>query len=200
MGEGAFRLTLVFQAARRLDRAHQTASTAAAALKDRADAGEPAALSVWGALHLQLAIVAARQNDAERAYREIEVARRAAERLGEDRNDYNTEFGPTNVALHEVAVAVELGDAGLALRTAATVDPSALSPERRGRYLIDIARAHGQRRNLAGAVEALTQAADVTPEQVAGHPLARGLVADLLRMDQSEDPDLRRLAERLGMR
>ncbi|MET8369480.1 helix-turn-helix domain-containing protein [Micromonospora sp. DT68] len=200
MGEGAFRLTLVFQAARRLDRAHQTASTAAAALEDRADVGEPGALSVSGALHLQLAVVAARQNDAERAYREIEAARRAAERLGEDRNDYNTEFGPTNVALHEVAVAVELGDAGLALRTAATLDPSGLSPERRSRYLIDIARAHGQRRNLAAAVEALTQAADLTPERVAAHPLARGLVADLLRMDQSEDSDLRALAERFGMR
>jgi len=33
-------------------------------------------------------------------------------RLGEDRNDYNTEFGPTNVQLHAVAVAADLGMPG----------------------------------------------------------------------------------------
>ncbi|HET9897469.1 MAG TPA: hypothetical protein VFQ44_21260 [Streptosporangiaceae bacterium] len=56
-----------------------------------------------------------------------------AERLGPGRNDYNTEFGPANAALLEIAVAVELGDAGRALRTAAALDASALSAERRAR-------------------------------------------------------------------
>ena len=44
--------------------------------------------------------------------------------LGEDRDDYGTEFGPTNTALHAVAVAVELGDAGPALDLADSTRPS----------------------------------------------------------------------------
>ncbi|MET7751710.1 helix-turn-helix transcriptional regulator [Micromonospora sp. NPDC005367] len=199
MAEGAFRLTLVFQAARRLDRAQQTAATAAAALEDRAEAGEPEALSIWGALHLQLAVVAARRNDAEAAYEELAIARRAAERLGVDRNDYNTEFGSTNVALHEVAVAVELGDAGRALRGAANVDPSSLSPERQGRFLIDVARAHAQRRNVPGVVETLSRAVEVAPELAPAHPLVQRLVTDMLRSDLADEPGLRELADRLGL-
>jgi hypothetical protein len=34
-----------------------------------------------------------------------------AQRLGEDRNDFWTVFGPTNVGIHRASVAVELGDA-----------------------------------------------------------------------------------------
>ena len=199
MAEGAFRLTLVFQSARRLEQARQTASTAAAALESRACSGEPAALSVWGALQLQLAVVAARQNDADRAEEHIRLATKAADQLGEDRNDYDTEFGPTNVALHTVAVAVELGDAGRALRTAATVDASALSPERQARFLIDVARAHAQRRNVEGVVSALNDALAAAPEQARNHPLIGELLGDLLRSAQGDDAALRMLAHRLGL-
>jgi hypothetical protein len=59
----------------------------------------------------------------------------------EGRNDYNTDFGPANVTWYEIAVAVELGDSGRALRVAATVDTAELSAERRAGMLIDVARA-----------------------------------------------------------
>jgi hypothetical protein len=49
-------------------------------------------------------------------------------------------------ARHRTTVAVELGDAGRALRAAGAVDVSGLSSERRARMLIDVARAHAQRR------------------------------------------------------
>jgi hypothetical protein len=42
----------------------------------------------------------------------IAQSRATAARLGEDRNDYETEFAPTNVELRALAVAVDLGDAG----------------------------------------------------------------------------------------
>ncbi|MGH8897960.1 MAG: hypothetical protein ACRDZ4_13305 [Egibacteraceae bacterium] len=54
----------------------------------------------------------------------MQKAEVAAERVGNDRNDFHTEFGPTNVALHAVAVAVELGNAGDALRHASQIDLS----------------------------------------------------------------------------
>jgi hypothetical protein len=56
-----------------------------------------------------------------------------------------TEFGPTNVALHAVGIAVGLGDAGEVLRRAAAIDTSELSIERRVRFLLDVAHAYAQR-------------------------------------------------------
>ena len=197
MAEGAFRLAIVFQGARRFDLVKRTAQTAAQALERLVSVGELEAVALRGALYLQLAVASARMNDGDEAYASLEEARRAAVTLGVDRNDYDTEFGPTNVLLHEVAVAVELGDAGRALRAAAKADPSQLSPERHARLLIDVARAHVQRRQLGDVIDSLKQAADVAPQQVETHGLVRGLMADLLRGDHADDPDLRRLAKRI---
>jgi hypothetical protein len=60
-------------------------------------------LALYGAMHLVLAIIAAREGDRTTARRCIADARTIAQRLGGDRNDYNTEFGPTNLELHAVA-------------------------------------------------------------------------------------------------
>jgi transcriptional regulator with XRE-family HTH domain len=194
---GAFRLVFVFLAARHYDQAEETARTAADALKPLADQGDPQAMSLWGALTLQRAVIASRVNDPDTAYSHLERTRPIAGRLGEGRNDYNTEFGPANVALYEIAVAVELGDAGRALRTATTVDTSGLSAERRARMLIDVARAHAQRRQVGEAVAALRQAEGITPEQVLTHDLVRQLVSDLLTMQEPPSSELRDLAARL---
>jgi tetratricopeptide (TPR) repeat protein len=196
---GAFRLVLVFLSGRHYDQAEETARTAADALKPTADDGDPQAMSLWGALTLQRAVIASRRNDPDTAYDQLGRASEVAARLGEGRNDYNTEFGPANVALHEIAVAVELGDAGRALRVAASVDTSGLSPERQARMLIDVARAHIQRRQVAEAVTALRQAEDITPEQVREHDLARQLVTDLLTMQNPPTSELRDLAARVGL-
>jgi hypothetical protein len=195
---GAFRLVFVFLTARHYDQAEETARTAAEALQGRAQEGNPQAMSLWGALTLQRAVIASRVNDPDAAYAYLEQARQIAARLGEGRNDYNTEFGPPNVALYEIAVAVELSDAGRALRTAATVDATSLSAERRARMLIDVARAHAQRRQVHDAVAALRQAEDITPEQVRGHDLVRQLVSDLLTMHEPPPGELRDLARRVG--
>jgi transcriptional regulator with XRE-family HTH domain len=197
LAAGAFRLVFVFLTARHYDQAEETARTAADALEPLADQGDPQAMSLWGALTLQRAVTASRVNDPDAAYRYLERARQIADRLGEGRNDYNTEFGPANVSLYEIAVAVELGDAGRAVRTAATVDTTGLSAERQARMLIDVARAHAQRRQVAEAVMALRQAEDITPEQVRTHDAVRQLVSDLLTMQDPPTRELRDLAGRL---
>jgi transcriptional regulator with XRE-family HTH domain len=196
---GAFRLVLVFLTARHYDQADETARTAADALQPLADQGDPQAMSLWGALTLQRAVTASRVNDPDAAYRHLEQARQIADRLGEGRNDYNTEFGPANVGLHEIVVAVELGDAGRALRTAATVDTRGLSAERRARMLIDVARAHAQRRQIHEAVAALSQAEDITPEQVRTLNAVRQVVSDLLTMQDPPSGELRDLAGRVAV-
>jgi DNA-binding XRE family transcriptional regulator len=196
---GAFRLVFVFLSARHWDQAAETAGTAADALWHLAEQGTPEAMSLWGALTLQRAIIAARTGDASAAYGHVDRARQMAGRLGDGRNDYNTEFGPANVDIFEVAAAVELGDAGRALRAAEAADVSGLSAERRSRMLIDVARAHTQRRQVDSAVMALAQSEGIAPELVRGHYVARQVVSDLLTMQDPPGDKLRALSIRLGL-
>lgn len=195
---GAFRLVIVFLGARYYAQAAEVTRTAADALWHIADGGTPEAMSMWGALTLQRAVTAAHLGDAQAAYEFLDRARPVAERVGPGRNDYNTEFGPANLALYEIAVAVELGDAGRALRVASALDASGLSPERRARMLIDVARAHAQRRQVADAVAALTEAERLTPEQVHAHALVRQVVADLLAMQVPPSAELAALSVRVA--
>lgn len=194
---GAYRLGFVFLGAKRLDQAEEITRTAAEALWPLVDQDHPEAMSLWGGLTLQRAVTASRTNGAEAAYAYLDQARQIAERLGDGRNDYNTEFGPANVTLHEIAVAVELSDAGRALRAAEQVDTTGLSAERQGRMLIDVARAHAQRRDVDSAVATLLRGEEITPEQVRAHPLVRQLVSDLLTMQNPPGEDLRELARRV---
>jgi hypothetical protein len=146
------------------------------------------------------AVAASRRGDGATAWQAIAEAERAADIVGEDRNDFDTEFGPTNVAVHGVSVAVELGEAGEALRRAEAVRADGLSVERRARLLIDVARAHGQRRETAKAVAALQEAQKLTPEQVRRHPLVGELVRDMMRRNRRRpNAALMRLADSLGI-
>ena len=90
-----------------------------------------------------------------------------------------------------------LGDAGRALQAAAAVDTGGLSAERQARMLIDVARAHAQRRQVGDAVAALLQAETITPEQVRSHSLVRQLTSDLLTMQDPPSAELRDLSKRL---
>lgn len=61
----------------------------------------------------------------------VEAARDVANQMGGDRNDYGLAFGPSNVAQHEIAVAVELEDGGEAVRRAARIKfPNSMPPVR----------------------------------------------------------------------
>lgn len=112
-----FRMTHAFLGLRQLEEAYHVAGGATTALRpkiERADA-ESELLSLYGAMNLTLAVITARDGDRAAARQHLQEARTTAERLGEDRNDYGTEFGPTNVAIHAISVAVDLGDAGEAV-------------------------------------------------------------------------------------
>lgn len=198
MAAGAFRLSIVFLGARHYDQAAQVSGTAADAVADLAATGPVEAAALHGALTLQRAVAAGRLNQAEDAYAHLRRAKQTAERVGEGRNDYNTEFGPTNVALHEVSVAVDLGDAGVALRAAATVDPTRLSPERQARFHVDVAKAHAQRRQVDDAVAALEQVHQLLPEMFRANPAVRQLTTDLLAMSQLPSDQLTALARAAG--
>lgn len=195
-----FRLALTFLGAGQLDDATQAAATAADALAPTiADAPDEVA-GVYGALNLTLAIAAARSGRRRDAWTHIRTAEQIAGRIGEGRNDYETEFGPANTALHAVSVAVELGDAGEALERAEGIDISTLSVERRARHLVEVARAHTQRRDTDAAAAALLEAETLAPEQIRRHGLARQIARDLLAIEGKRTPvELRELAGRLGL-
>lgn len=176
---GLFRMAHAFITLGRFEQAEATTVSGISALDERNDPS-PEALSVRGALYLALAVTHAKAGERAPANNAIAKAHEIAETLGEDRNDYGTEFGPTNVALHAVSVAVELGDAGQAVELATSINPDRLSAERQSRYWLDVARAHGQRRHTGDAIAALLRADELAPEQLRTHQLARDLIRDLL--------------------
>lgn len=196
---GQYRMAQAFVSTGRLDQARHVAGVAAGALDHGGHLG-PEADSLAGAFELVLAVVAARDGNRADARVHLERAQSIAQRLGADRNDFDTEFGPTNVAVHQVSIAVELGDAGEALDRAAGVDVSVLSAERQARFLIDVARAHAQRRRMAEAVKALADAEALAPEQVRDHHVVRETVRDLLAgAGRRPYPELQELAGKLGV-
>lgn len=199
---GTFRMAHAFMGMRQLNAAHHVAERAAAVLKPRVDSPDASAeaLSLYGAMHLVLAVVAARDGDRKAARAYLEEAQTIADRLGEDRDDFGTEFGPTNVAIHAVSVAADLGDAGEAIDLAKSVDVSRLSPERQFRLHLDVARAETQRRHLGEAVTALQKGREVAPEHFVAHPLPRETVRDLVQLaGRRITPELRDVARELGV-
>lgn len=196
-----FRMAHVFLSLGQISQAEAVARDVADALEQRITTQPtPETLSLTGAFHLVLAIAAARDNNRSEARKQLDRARAIATGLGEDRNDFGTEFGPTNVLLHEVGVAVELGDAGTALDLAREIDAHQLSPERRARYLLDLAQAHVMRRQTGDALRCLQEAEQLTPERIRSHTMARDVARDLIQLSGSRPrPELRELAERLGV-
>ena len=198
---GHFRLAHAFIRLGRLDQAEHVTTSALDVLTSAttSDAASPEALSLYGAMHLVHAVISGHESDRAQARAHLADATRTAERLGEDRNDFDTEFGPTNVKLHAVAVAVDLGDAGEALDIAKGIDASGLSPERQARLLLDVARAHAQRRHAGEALAALLDAERLAPEHVQSHHVAHATISDLLdQLGRRPPAELVDLARRSG--
>jgi transcriptional regulator with XRE-family HTH domain len=196
-----FRMAHVFLSLGHLSQAAKVAVSAAAALESRISTdADTETLSLSGAFQLVLAIVAARENERVEAHKHLDTARELAAQVGEGRNDFGTEFGPTNVALHAVSVAVELGDAGQALELSGDVDATNLSAERQARYLIDLAAAHAMRRQIGEALRCLQEAEELTPEQTRTHRVAKDVTRMLLQLSGVRvRPELREIAERFDI-
>jgi transcriptional regulator with XRE-family HTH domain len=114
--------------------------TAAAWLREEIAAGDPAALSLYGMLHLRTAVAAARDHDRSTANDLLRTATEAADQLGTDANYWQTSFGPTNVQLHRLSAALDLGDVSYVVEHQ-DVNAAHMPVERRAVHLIDMARA-----------------------------------------------------------
>jgi len=159
------------------------------------------AISLVGTFHLLRSMAAAQRVERQEVEDAISAASDAAERNRRDRDDYQSQFGPSNVAVFAVATAVEMGDGELATRRAKRLDTRAIpSRERQARYLIDVARAYAQTRNDATALKIISDAHKCAPEYVVNHVMAREVVAELLERERrSVTPGLRTLAKKMGV-
>ena len=188
-------------AAGRHDKAQQIAVTALTTLEPGLGNALPAHLSIYGALLQTSAVIAARRGDRAGANEFLAEAGVVAQRLGADRNDFWTVFGPTNVGIHRASVAVELGDAGRVVEQARAIDPSRLpSLERRAHHLLDLAQGYGQWRKDHQALDALLHAERLAPQEVHQQPVVQRLVVELLHRERrTTKPQLRELATRVGV-
>ncbi|MFI6527538.1 helix-turn-helix domain-containing protein [Streptomyces uncialis] len=164
----------------------------------------PEHLSAYGALHLGAVIAAVRDSKAPTAWDLLAKARLVAARLGTDRNDFHTSFGPTNVSMHGVHLAAEEGDIREALRLADDVDvpePGGVLPlERTTRYLVEVMHANRLAGDQYATLHMLREIMQASPEEIRYFPLVREAVQSLLKRSR---PQMRRevhaIAEHVGV-
>jgi hypothetical protein len=89
----------------------------------------------------------------------------AAEFAGADRVVYETVVGATNVQLHRLAAAVDLGEVGKAAEIASSTHlPEGYARERSAYFWVDTARAYLGQGDTDKAIEALYEAKEVSKE------------------------------------
>ncbi len=195
----AYQVACAFLKNDRLDEAETIAMITASRLDD----DSPTGLSLRGALTLIAAVIAGRRNDRGEATERLQRAQLLADQLGEDANHGWTAFGPTNVAIHRVSTAAELGDASTAIAQAEFVDVDSLPQgllSRRAQVHVDMAWAYTQRRADAEAVVNLLEAERVAPQTLRYNVMVRELLREMLKRERrSATPGLRALSRRAGV-
>jgi transcriptional regulator with XRE-family HTH domain len=160
----------------------------------------PTMLSVYGTALLVGAMAAARRDDRDTSRTFMDEAENAARRLGSDQNRLWTAFGPTNVAIHRVSTAMELGDIQVAVDLGPQLDTSSIPTERRVRHALEVSRALSHVNKRDEALAAVLDAEQLAPEQVRYHYLSRHLVQTWVRTQRGKPNfQLTGLAERLNV-
>lgn len=161
-------------------------------------ADDPSLLSVYGTLFLAGSMAASRAEDRGTTRNYLQEADTAARRLGADANHLWTAFGPTNVDIHRMNTAMELGDVQVALDVGPGLDTSALPTERQVRHSLELARAYNMTNRRDDAIATVLEAETSAPEQVRHHYLSKHLVLTWVRNAPGKPPvELDQLAKRM---
>lgn len=148
-----------------------------------------------GALHMRAAVAAGRIRQADRAKEHLQHAKARATMLPEAVYA-GTAFGPDSYYIHEVAVAVELGDATTVLNAARSWKPPAHLPaERVSGFYVDVARAQQARALGDDCFESLRVARQIAPQHIREHGQVHQILASLLRTKRSDRDALIGFAE-----
>jgi transcriptional regulator with XRE-family HTH domain len=199
-GAAAWNLAMILSAQGHTDESRAIVYRAIAELHPAmADATEQR-LAVWGGLHLLGATEAARDDRDAEAWRLLDTAERAATRTGET-NHFRMAFGPTNVMLHRVSTAVELGRTRDALDLAERVDLEPVpAVERRLTCHLEAARCYAIRRNDVAAVHMIQRIHAASPEELRFSVSVRETLRELMgRAKPGIQADLRPLLTAAGL-
>lgn len=164
---------------------------------------------VYGCLHILAAFQCAVATRAADAADHLGEAADVAAALGEPEHTsvlsagFNGNwFGPTQVEVWRVAVAAELGDAGEAIAVTRRINLDALPvPNRWVYYWTDLARALAAEGNDRESMHALARAERSAPQHFRFNPVARDLVATLIRRARARatTAEMASLAHKLGL-
>ncbi|MEE2039736.1 XRE family transcriptional regulator [Nocardiopsis sp. CT-R113] len=200
VGASARAFTRALMRERHYKAATELATSTAERVDSAMDEPTPESLSVYGALLLSGAVSAAKRENRGQALSLLDEAGAAGERLGGDFNYQWTAFGPTNVLLHRVSAAVELGDAGSAIDYARQVRLDNIDiMERKVTLFIDAARAYQQWGKTEHAYQALRSAEDMASEELTARPVVHQLISDIrTRASGHLYGNVSELAERVG--
>lgn len=166
------------------DGALRLAESAADELRPRLGA-DPDCDRVYGTLLATCAWAAAATRHYDRVDTYLNEARQVAQRTGDAPSagdKWQTYFGPSNLGIWEMGVAVDTGNGGHVEQLAATVNLAVLDTQsRRAQYWTDYGRGLAQ---IAGreteAAEAFLRADTIAPARTRNNPAARDAVATML--------------------
>ncbi|WP_327047368.1 hypothetical protein OG320_05585 [Microbispora sp. NBC_01189] len=156
---------------------------------------------VLGSLHMRAAVVAARGGQVAEALSHHDEARRLGGLIPEGVY-YGTAFGPDSVRIHEVSLAVSLGDRHLraALEIGDTwAPPPGMPAERRSGFYIELARARLWAGMRDAAFDALRTARRIAPQHTREHRWVREDVETLLRLHRAGSDELCGFADWLAL-
>jgi transcriptional regulator with XRE-family HTH domain len=168
------------------------------------ESGEEGLRALYGHVLLQGAMAAAALGEDSRTGDLITTARDVARHVSAGTDYFRLAFGPVNVALHEVAALVALGENGRAVQVADAISGDGLRQlrkERRAALLVDTARACSQAGRRDEGLRRLLAAEQIAAPEVRCRPVAQAAIADLLHRSRGAPSlALAGLAERAGVR
>jgi transcriptional regulator with XRE-family HTH domain len=176
------------------------ASRIAVNAAEEIDGGDRASLEIRGMLHLQSALCLTAEAKwtgdgrlLDSAVSHFAEARALADRVGEGRA-YQLRFGPTNVAVWDLSLAIEREEPGRVTVIAETINEAELdTAHRRARFFMEQGRALVKARKPDAALGFLLRAEKAAPLYVRTRPVVRELTGFMLREDRRKS-----LSGRLG--
>lgn len=157
-------------------------------------------MAMWGALHFEAGYTAARSGQRGIAWNWWQQADDIAKKLPRGHYDPMTSFSRVIMGAHAVTLAVELRQGAESAKQARRATAAAIpSQPRRGRHLIEVARAWQIGGDQATELGTLKAAYIAAPETIRFNGYARRMILDLTDGPQSLRRDAQDLADRVGL-
>lgn len=182
----------------RYDESERVAMIAANDIEPVGDVSE-SHLSAYGLLTMTAATSAARALRGDTAGDLLDVSGEIAARIGHERSDHQTTFGPARVAMMAVDCAVVQDDFGAALAAARRLPKDAALPLAvRSRHLADLALTYLRLHQDERAERVLLSMDQTAPDWIKYQTLPRQVTEELVERQRRISRPLRELAIKLG--